>query len=242
VPEVEEVSLGGVSEIRPAYYGPGGVYEPVNVIDAWSLSFRVGTALAYMARAGKKPGVSAIEDIQKAHTFLGMEIAKIREGGGDIAQKQNSQEAEEAGEGGKNRLNIGDTPPPRPSTRPGTPEGANIENEWIKSSGIFLAQNRKAEDLKKELGDVSLAFVTDPHQRPAVLAVWTGCLLSMPSLEWRRLLMTLPIEARREIMAANVDWFLERLDKAEGGWEKVAMDVVNGAEDGYEGMPMGGRP
>jgi hypothetical protein len=64
--------------IRPAYYGPGGVYEPVNVVDAWALSFRVATALCYMARAGNKPGVSAIDDITKAQTFLGMEIRRLR--------------------------------------------------------------------------------------------------------------------------------------------------------------------
>lgn len=207
-----------VEGVRPAYYGPGGVYEPVNVIDAWSLSFRVGTALAYMARAGKKPGVSALEDLQKAHTFLGMEIAKIQGEGGDIVQKQNSLEAEEAGEGSKNRLIFGDTPPPRPSTHPGTPEGADSASEWIEKTAQFLARKHGPVGIAEGIRECARQGVS----RLTLLAYWRACQMPMTSLEWRRLLMTLPIEARREIMAANADWFLERLDEAEGQLAAIA--------------------
>lgn len=67
------------SEVRPDYYGPGGVYEPLRVIDAWGLSFRLGNALKYVARAGKKPGTSALEDLRKAATYISLEIARLEE-------------------------------------------------------------------------------------------------------------------------------------------------------------------
>lgn len=62
-------------QIRPDYYGGAAdPYEVRKVVAKWGLGFNLGNALKYIARAGKKPGSSAIEDLKKAMTYLGFEI------------------------------------------------------------------------------------------------------------------------------------------------------------------------
>lgn len=51
--------------------------EPIDVIEGWGLDFRLGSALAYIARAGRKPGAgnTAADDLRKAVTYLERSIA-----------------------------------------------------------------------------------------------------------------------------------------------------------------------
>ena len=64
-------------QIRPAYYGgKDNPYEAIKVIRAWGLNFELGTAAKYLARAGKKPGAHAIEDLRKLVTYVEMEIER----------------------------------------------------------------------------------------------------------------------------------------------------------------------
>lgn len=63
-----------IDPIRPEYYDTSSAYEPLKVIDAWGLGFRLGSVLKYVARAGKKPGVACLEDLVKAKTYLELEI------------------------------------------------------------------------------------------------------------------------------------------------------------------------
>ena len=65
-PPVETVS-------HPAYYGGGNnPYEAIKVIEAWNLGFALGSALKYIARAGKKG--DTLEDLRKARWYLDREI------------------------------------------------------------------------------------------------------------------------------------------------------------------------
>ena len=58
---------------HPAHYG-SGVYETINVIDAWELNFNLGNAVKYISRAGKKG--DKVEDLKKAIWYIQHEIDK----------------------------------------------------------------------------------------------------------------------------------------------------------------------
>jgi hypothetical protein len=59
---------------HPAHYGcEDNQYETIKVIEAWGLGFRLGNAVKYISRAGKKG--SALEDLKKARWYLDREIA-----------------------------------------------------------------------------------------------------------------------------------------------------------------------
>lgn len=61
--------------IYPDYYGgQGAPYSPVKVSRAWNLNFPLGSAIKYIARAGKKHKDTYVEDLRKAITFLTEEI------------------------------------------------------------------------------------------------------------------------------------------------------------------------
>src|SRR5258706_12905876 len=60
---------------HPAHYGGiDNPYEAIKVIEAWKLGFALGNAVKYISRAGKKPGTSSLEDLQKAKWYLDREI------------------------------------------------------------------------------------------------------------------------------------------------------------------------
>ena len=59
----------------PSYY-PNDTYEPLNVIDAWGLCFRLGNTLKYIARAGKKTK-DPLHDLVKARHYLDLKIKKL---------------------------------------------------------------------------------------------------------------------------------------------------------------------
>jgi hypothetical protein len=66
--------------MRPEYYGgEDNTYEVIKVIRAWGLGFELGNCLKYIGRAGKKDKSKALEDLQKAKTFIDMEIQRLVE-------------------------------------------------------------------------------------------------------------------------------------------------------------------
>lgn len=62
----------------PEYYTKLQPHEPIDVIHHWRLTYAAGSAVAYIARAGRKPGVSAEEDLLKAIRMLEFEIIRLR--------------------------------------------------------------------------------------------------------------------------------------------------------------------
>lgn len=80
----EHVPEGGLREPsaidHPEYYGGGdNPYEAIKVIQAWELDFELGSALKYIARAGKKTP-SATTDLGKAIRYLQFELEKLERG------------------------------------------------------------------------------------------------------------------------------------------------------------------
>lgn len=61
---------------HPPHYTAGGI-EVIDAIEAWDLGFRLGNAVKYIARAGKKDPAKTIEDLKKARWYLDREIAKL---------------------------------------------------------------------------------------------------------------------------------------------------------------------
>ena len=53
------------------------MYEAIKVIEAWGLGFHLGSAVKYIARAGKKPMANELEDLQKAKWYLERRIAQL---------------------------------------------------------------------------------------------------------------------------------------------------------------------
>lgn len=65
---------------RPAHYAEGRQFEPIDVIDDWSLNFRLGNTLKYISRAGRKDPSKTLEDLHKAHFYLSREIQHLEVG------------------------------------------------------------------------------------------------------------------------------------------------------------------
>lgn len=58
---------------HPDHYQAKGM-EAIDVIEAYNLNFSLGSAIKYILRAGKKPGESSIEDLNKAIWYLQREV------------------------------------------------------------------------------------------------------------------------------------------------------------------------
>lgn len=68
---------------HPDYYGGGNnPYEVIKVIEAWGLGFVLGNVVKYVARAGKKPGNSELQDLKKARDYINKRIEKLEENNG----------------------------------------------------------------------------------------------------------------------------------------------------------------
>lgn len=65
---------GASMAVSPAHYTALSP-EPVDVIEAWSLNFRLANALKYIARHGRKPTADPCADLKKAVRYLQREIA-----------------------------------------------------------------------------------------------------------------------------------------------------------------------
>ena len=61
---------------HPAHYCYSK-YEPKDVIRDWGLNFNLGSAVKYIARAGRKDDI--IQDLEKAKKFLEFEIEALQE-------------------------------------------------------------------------------------------------------------------------------------------------------------------
>lgn len=62
---------------HPSHYCEGRKYEPKDVIRNWGLNFNLGSAVKYIARAGRKDDI--LQDLKKAKQFLEFEIEAIEE-------------------------------------------------------------------------------------------------------------------------------------------------------------------
>lgn len=66
---------------HPLHYGgKDDPYEVIKVIDAWGLGFKLGNALKYIRRAGKKNPESEVEDLDKAIFYLQHHRDKLANG------------------------------------------------------------------------------------------------------------------------------------------------------------------
>ena len=61
---------------KPKHYTEGRKFEPKDVIRDWGLNFNLGSAVKYLARAGRKDDV--IQDLSKAKEYIDFEIAAIK--------------------------------------------------------------------------------------------------------------------------------------------------------------------
>ena len=62
---------------HPSHYTKGRKYEPWKVIRDWGLNFNLGSAVKYIARAGRKDDI--LQDLKKAKQFLEFEIEALEE-------------------------------------------------------------------------------------------------------------------------------------------------------------------
>lgn len=80
---------------HPEHYGgEDNPYEAIKVIDAWDLSFCLGNAVKYIARAGRK-SVDGTEDLCKARWYLDHEIKRAGGPPLSVAEDRNAAERNE---------------------------------------------------------------------------------------------------------------------------------------------------
>ena len=60
---------------HPSHYTEGRKFEPKDVIRDWGLNFNLGSAVKYVARAGRKDDI--VQDLKKAQQFIQFEIDAI---------------------------------------------------------------------------------------------------------------------------------------------------------------------
>lgn len=68
---------------QPRHYTDFSI-TPIDAIEIWGLGFSTGNAVKYIARAGKKEGETALDDLKKAQWYLSREIKRIT----DIKNKE----------------------------------------------------------------------------------------------------------------------------------------------------------
>lgn len=61
--------------INPAHYRGNRKFEPIEVIEDWQLNYRLGNAVKYISRNGRKPGEDPREGLRKAIWYIEREIA-----------------------------------------------------------------------------------------------------------------------------------------------------------------------
>jgi Protein of unknwon function (DUF3310) len=61
---------------HPSHYMPGP-YEVYKVLLAWGSSWPIGSAIKYLARAGKKDPTKTVEDLRKAIKFIEFAIEDV---------------------------------------------------------------------------------------------------------------------------------------------------------------------
>lgn len=63
--------------INPSHYRGDRKFEPIEVIEDWGLNYRLGNALKYISRNGRKPSEDPAEGLKKAIWYLEREIAAL---------------------------------------------------------------------------------------------------------------------------------------------------------------------
>jgi hypothetical protein len=63
--------------INPSHYHGDRKFEPIAVIEDWGLNYRLGNAVKYIARNGRKPSEDPREGIKKAIWYLERELAAL---------------------------------------------------------------------------------------------------------------------------------------------------------------------
>ena len=63
--------------ISPSHYHGDRAIEPIDVIEDWNLNYRLGNALKYIARNGRKPGEDPREGLRKAVWYLEREMEAL---------------------------------------------------------------------------------------------------------------------------------------------------------------------
>ena len=61
---------------HPAHYNAGRI-EVIEAIEDWGLQYHRGTAVKYIARAGRKDASKEVEDLQKAIWYLNRECQRL---------------------------------------------------------------------------------------------------------------------------------------------------------------------
>ena len=61
----------------PSHYAEGRRYETIDVIEDWGLGFRLGNAVKYLSRAGRKDSSKTVEDLKKAIWYINREIEAL---------------------------------------------------------------------------------------------------------------------------------------------------------------------
>lgn len=62
--------------MRKDYYKAGNI-EVFDIIEQFKLNFFLGNVVKYVCRCGKKPGAAAIDDLEKAKTYIEEEIERL---------------------------------------------------------------------------------------------------------------------------------------------------------------------
>ena len=62
---------------HPSHYTEGRKFETIEVIEDWDLGFRLGNALKYISRAGRKDPSKTVEDLRKAVFYIEREISSL---------------------------------------------------------------------------------------------------------------------------------------------------------------------
>lgn len=61
---------------HPSHYNQGRI-EVIDFIEDQKLNFSRGSAIKYISRAGKKPGESEVDDLQKAAWYISRELERL---------------------------------------------------------------------------------------------------------------------------------------------------------------------
>jgi len=65
--------------VNPSHYRGDRKFEPIEVIEDWNLNYRLGNALKYISRNGRKPGEDPREGLRKAIWYLQREIDSLED-------------------------------------------------------------------------------------------------------------------------------------------------------------------
>jgi len=119
---------------HPPHYGGDTPTEPIKVIEAWGLNFHLGSAVKYIARAGKKG--SEEEDLRKAVWYIQRHLGRLV-GFADVEEKVSAQDFEDFGEFVDNFLH---------PTEAVEPEHTDLKAQYVaKVNELF--QDQRVRDL-----------------------------------------------------------------------------------------------